>query len=205
MYRCMWRHVDEWSQLLIINFTWILYLRFKEVLYRLSWTQGGGNLHEECTVISFTTAVELKKKPRDKRSVTQQKNHDWHHLSLRHKTTTVLTIPHYIQLTYRIVEHIQDLDGSVFTRRPRDIQCLDVCRVVEVDQLFRNLWTMESCTHLKTIRWTRFTGEDTENKSEDEGLQQGVCSHHLPCPCSWNPRLLQQLHRQTGSPKRKRT
>lgn len=71
----------------------------------------------------------------------------------RQEVTIVPFIPHHSQMrwrlfimTYRLVEHIQDLDGSVFTRRPRDIQSLDVRRVVEVDQLFGNLWTVASCT-----------------------------------------------------------
>lgn len=41
-----------------------IYLRSHKIRGRLSWTQSAGNLFEERGVISFTAAVELKKKPR---------------------------------------------------------------------------------------------------------------------------------------------
>lgn len=42
-------------------------------------------------------------------------------------------------ISYRFVEDIQHLDGAVFTGSPRHIHSLDVRRVVEIDQFFRDL------------------------------------------------------------------
>lgn len=44
-------------------------------------------------------------------------------------------------MTYRVVENLQDLDGSIFTGRAWDVDGLDVRRVIEGDQFFGDLWT----------------------------------------------------------------
>ena len=50
-------------------------------------------------------------------------------------------------MTYRVVKDIQHLDGSVFTGGSRDVHSLDVRRVVEVDQFFRDLWEQTEQVH----------------------------------------------------------
>lgn len=46
---------------------------------------------------------------------------------------------------YRVVKNFQNLDGGVFAGRSWDVHSLDVRRVIEVDQFFRDLWTSEKC------------------------------------------------------------
>lgn len=114
-------------------------------------------------------------------------------------------------ILYRFVEDIQHLDGAVFTGRPRHIHSLDVRRVVEIDQFFGDLWIIRSGDGVfkrhsnKQRRFTRGAEKEHQRRHQtccEPWLCVCVC---LQCPCSWNPRLLQPLHRQIGSPKRRRT
>lgn len=85
-------------------------------------------MFEKRGVVSFTAAVELKT------AVNQ-------HYRNVFKLSLILHEVHctFYYIAYRPVENLQDFDGRVFARRTGHIYGLDVCRVVEVNEFFRDL------------------------------------------------------------------
>lgn len=96
------------------------YLRFGKIFRRLSGTQSSGYLFEESSVVAFTAAVELKDGKNSGRLKAVKKKMVW-------------LLGQFHLITYRVVKHIQNLDGSIFAGRSWDIHSLDVRRIVEVD------------------------------------------------------------------------
>lgn len=143
------------------------HLRFQEILWSLLRTQRADDLREERRVISFPAAVELKVESKRSNQVSTD--------SCRLSSSAPDPPPHPVppSWTYRPVESVQNLDGSVFAGGPRHVHRLDVRRVVEVDQLLGDLRTAGS-------RMRCFGEEGVMS----EGRGGGGVSLHSPCLCS---------------------
>lgn len=95
--------------------------------------------------------------------------------------TEFLSRERFSTMTYRVVKDIQHLDGSVFTGGSWDVHGLDVRRVVEVDQLFWDLWEQSEQVHGN--RGGKIN-EQTIQRNEGVCVAHCVSVHETPDRCS---------------------